>query len=220
MKKIVLILSGGGTTADAVGAAWQANMFDPDAEIVGAISTVEGAKGLQKAEVRGIPTFTIARKEYSDAGKFEYAITGMLTKLEADIVFLLGCIHKIPIIPSVAYLNTHPADRCKHGGKGMYGLEVHRDVLRNALRDLERGWQRLGEGNFITTPTVHEAVEEYDQGAAILTGTVIIPDRIIILAQKELDEAAKQLQQIVLKNEYILIVTALNMLIYRLQASN
>jgi phosphoribosylglycinamide formyltransferase 1 len=50
-------------------------------------------------------------------------------------------------------LNTHPALLPKFGGKGMYGLHVHRAVL--------------SAGEATTGASVHLVTEEYDAGAVI-----------------------------------------------------
>lgn len=72
-------------------------------------------------------------------------------------VFLAGYLRLIP--PSVvqAYrrriLNIHPALLPAFGGKGMYGLRIHREVLRTGAR--------------VTGVTLHYVDEEYDTGTIL-----------------------------------------------------
>ncbi len=51
---------------------------------------------------------------------------------------------------SGAMLNIHPALLPNHGGKGMYGINVHRAVL--------------DDGDSETGATIHYVDEEYDRG--------------------------------------------------------
>ena len=52
-----------------------------------------------------------------------------------------------------AMVNIHPALLPKYGGKGMYGMNVHRAVVEN--REKESGI------------TIHYVNENYDEGAVI-----------------------------------------------------
>jgi phosphoribosylglycinamide formyltransferase-1 len=47
-------------------------------------------------------------------------------------------------------INIHPALLPKHGGKGMYGMQVHRAVIANAEKE--------------TGITIHRIDAEYDRG--------------------------------------------------------
>jgi phosphoribosylglycinamide formyltransferase 1 len=80
-------------------------------------------------------------------------------KLEKiELIILAGFLLKLPAAFVRAFpkriINIHPALLPAHGGKGMYGLHVHRAVLANG--DLETG------------VTVHYVDEEYDRGEVIV----------------------------------------------------
>jgi phosphoribosylglycinamide formyltransferase 1 len=80
-------------------------------------------------------------------------------KLEKiDMIVLAGFLLKIPekIVAAYPYriVNVHPALLPKFGGKGMYGLNVHKAVI-------EAGEKESGI-------TVHFVNEEYDRGDIIL----------------------------------------------------
>ena len=84
----------------------------------------------------------------------------MLKKLninQIDFIVLAGFLLKIPpmIVNSFpnAIINIHPALLPKFGGKGMYGLNVHKAVLKN---------QELVSGI-----TIHYVNEKYDKGKII-----------------------------------------------------
>ncbi len=96
----------------------------------------------------GIPTAVLAN--HADAGEW-------LTVLRAsaiEFLVLAGYLKKIPADVIRAYpgriINIHPALLPRHGGPGMYGLNVHRAVL--AAGDQESG------------ATVHLVTEQYDDG--------------------------------------------------------
>jgi formyltetrahydrofolate-dependent phosphoribosylglycinamide formyltransferase len=81
----------------------------------------------------------------------------MLAALEAhdvDFVLLAGYLRLVPGAVVQRYkdrmVNIHPALLPSFGGKGMYGLHVHRAVIESGVR--------------ITGPTVHLVDEVYDRG--------------------------------------------------------
>lgn len=75
-----------------------------------------------------------------------------------DLIILAGFLIKIPVAFIKAFpnkiINIHPALLPKHGGKGMYGMNVHRSVISSG--DKESGI------------TIHFVNEEYDKGEIIL----------------------------------------------------
>jgi phosphoribosylglycinamide formyltransferase-1 len=83
-----------------------------------------------------------------------------------DLIILAGFLLKIPTAFIKAFpdriINLHPALLPKHGGKGMYGLNVHRAVL--AANEKETGI------------TIHYVDEHYDSGDIILQAKCRIED--------------------------------------------
>lgn len=75
-----------------------------------------------------------------------------------DLIILAGFLLKIPKAFITAFpdkiINIHPALLPKYGGKGMYGMNVHKAVIAN--KEKESGI------------TVHLVNEEYDKGKIIL----------------------------------------------------
>jgi phosphoribosylglycinamide formyltransferase-1 len=78
-------------------------------------------------------------------------------QLHADFVVLAGFLWKIPADFIHAFpqkmVNIHPALLPKYGGKGMYGMNVHKAVKEN--KETETGI------------TIHFVNEHYDEGAII-----------------------------------------------------
>ncbi len=75
-----------------------------------------------------------------------------------DLIILAGFLLKMPEAFIKAFpdkiINLHPALLPKYGGKGMYGMNVHKAVIEN--KEKESGI------------TVHYVNEEYDKGKIIL----------------------------------------------------
>jgi phosphoribosylglycinamide formyltransferase-1 len=93
----------------------------------------------------------------------EWQVNGepLLKKLQDEKIELVVCagfLWKIPDVILHAYpnkvVNIHPALLPKFGGKGMYGLNVHRAVI-------EAGEEESGI-------TIHYLNEHYDEGEIIL----------------------------------------------------
>lgn len=75
---------------------------------------------------------------------------------QVDCIILAGFMRKLDVgrLPrSMPIFNFHPSLLPKHGGKGMYGLYVHEDVIKS--RD-----ERVGF-------TIHRVNEEYDGGEIV-----------------------------------------------------
>lgn len=85
-------------------------------------------------------------------------LTSMLREKEIDFVVLAGFLQRIPPNTIKMYkgkiLNIHPALLPKFGGKGMYGIHVHKAVIE--MGETESGI------------TIHEVTENYDEGKAII----------------------------------------------------
>lgn len=75
-----------------------------------------------------------------------------------DLIILAGFLLKIPEAFVKAFpnkiINIHPSLLPKYGGKGMYGMHVHKAVIAN--KETESGI------------TIHFVNEEYDKGEVIL----------------------------------------------------
>ncbi len=83
-----------------------------------------------------------------------------------DLIILAGFLIKIPEAFIKAFpnkiINLHPALLPNYGGKGMYGMNVHKAVIAN--KDKESGI------------TIHFANEEYDKGEIILQAKCLIDE--------------------------------------------
>lgn len=112
-----------------------------------------GAGVTEIAETENIPCLLINKEVFLSGG----AYVGELQQKGIDFIVLAGFLWKIPSALVQAYrgriINIHPALLPKYGGKGMYGMHVHRAVI--AAGEMESGI------------TIHYVDELYDHGQTI-----------------------------------------------------
>jgi formyltetrahydrofolate-dependent phosphoribosylglycinamide formyltransferase len=159
--RIAVLLSGGGTSLE--------NLFEHidaglPAEVVCVVASKKGAFGLQRAEKRGVPSLTVARREHPDVGSFNDALHEVLDRFAPDLVCLLGFLSPFELRGRYEgrTLNVHPALIPAFSGKGFYGHHVHEAVLASGVK--------------LTGATVHFASDAYDEGPILLQGAVAVED--------------------------------------------
>lgn len=119
-----------------------------NARIVLVLSDRPGIPGLERARNLGLKTVCVDRDAFrGDSGRVNYAalsdaILEILRALPGggpDLIVLAGflSILKGRILEEYSrrIINTHPALLPRHGGKGMYGMRVHRTVLEAGDRE-------------------------------------------------------------------------------------
>jgi len=210
--RLACIASGSGTDFESIAKAWQAGMIPEVSEIV-LISTKKGAGCIEKAKSLGVK-FVVYQPVKSCLSKADLCYLEKDFGSEVDLIFLVGCVVKVSDVGIPMY-NIHPADPIKHGGQGMYGLAVHLHVL-NEIKDLVGRGMAKATDRFFTTPTVHEAVAEYDQGKELLRAQVEIPSDLVQFwvagtCQCSDEDMAKKLQQIVLPFEWMMLPCAVRL---------
>ena len=118
-----------------------------------------------------------------------------LDKYNIDFIVLAGFLLKIPskIINSYSkkIINIHPSLLPKYGGKGMYGKNIHRSVIKN--KEKESGI------------TIHFVNQNYDEGEIILQKKCFLSsnETVISLEQKirrlESEYFPKIIEKLILK---------------------
>lgn len=161
MKKIVVLVSGGGTNLQALIDAEKSGIIE-NGKITCVISSKAGVYALERAANNNIPTKVIPRKEYSDNKSYSMAILDALNEEKADLVVLAGFMTILDECVTKAYaykiINVHPALIPSFCGEGYYGLKVHEKALAYGVK--------------ISGATIHFVNEKADAGAIILQGTV------------------------------------------------
>jgi phosphoribosylglycinamide formyltransferase 1 len=179
---ICIFASGSGTNFKAILEAKRNGIIVSDIKLLVTNNSDCGAVAIAKEN--GIPVFHISRKVYPDLGEEEYANL-FLKKFEEfgiDFIVLAGYMKMLDVriirkFPN-RIINIHPALLPKFGGKGMYGMNVHRAVI-------EAGEKESGV-------TIHFVNENYDEGK------IIFQERVEV----EPNDDASSLQKKVLRLEH------------------
>ncbi|MEO6904023.1 MAG: phosphoribosylglycinamide formyltransferase [Bacteroidia bacterium] len=150
MKNIAIFASGEGTNAQNI-----INYFKNDAQVKVALVVCNKpqANVLKRAQEAAIPTFLINRNNFIDSDE----AVNVLKNAKIDLIVLAGFLWLIPTNLIKVYpneiINIHPALLPKYGGKGMYGMNVHKAVIAN--QENESGI------------SIHYVNENYDEGKII-----------------------------------------------------
>ena len=159
MTRIAIFASGSGSNAENIIRYFSDNK---SVKVVLVLSNQSRSGVLIRAQLHNIPTFIFTKDDLNECTK----VHDVLKDYNASMIVLAGFLLKIPLYMIKAYpnsiLNIHPALLPKYGGKGMYGMNVHRAVVEN-------NEQKSGI-------TIHYVNENYDEGAIIFQATCHIDE--------------------------------------------
>ena len=148
-KKIIIFASGDGTNVEQIIKYFKNNN---EVKIQLILTNNSNAGVLKRAKKHGIPANFYNNEAFENKIVFE-----ILNSLNPNLIVLAGFIRKIPntIISRFPnkIINIHPALLPSHGGKGMFGIEVHKSVIRS--NDSKTG------------VTIHYVNSNYDEGKII-----------------------------------------------------
>ncbi|MBW6497395.1 MAG: phosphoribosylglycinamide formyltransferase [Bacteroidales bacterium] len=122
-------------------------------EVALVVSSDPDAQVLKRASKTKIPHVVIRRDQWKD----EELVLGLFRESHIDFVVLAGFLLLLPEYLLKEFpervVNIHPALLPKFGGKGMYGMRVHEEVI--------------SQGEYQTGITIHYVNERYDEGEII-----------------------------------------------------
>jgi len=148
--KIALFCSGSGSNAQKIMDYFKGS---ETLEVVILMANKEDAFALERAKKMEVPTFVFNRKDFYETNE----VINELKKRGVEWVILAGFLWLIPesLIENFPnrIINIHPALLPKFGGKGMYGMNVHKAVV--AANEIESGI------------TIHYVNKNYDEGEFI-----------------------------------------------------
>ncbi len=149
-QSIVIFASGNGSNAQNIILYFKNH---PSIKVSAVFCNKPKAKVVERAKDEGVEVFIFTKAQLTDSN----LVLNQLKNFKTDYIILAGFLLKIPekIIKSFPdkIINIHPALLPKFGGKGMYGMHVHRAVVEH--REPETGI------------TIHYVNEHYDEGAII-----------------------------------------------------
>ena len=148
--RLAILISGSGTNALNIIEYFEQKEA---AHVTLVISNKKTALALEKAQKKGVKAVVFNNESFKKKGK----ILTYLHSQSIDFIVLAGFLMKVPKEIIRAYpkkiVNIHPSLLPKFGGKGMYGMHIHRAVKQH--NEIETGI------------TIHYVNENYDEGAVI-----------------------------------------------------
>ena len=168
--KIAVFVSGRGSNLQSI---LQSRELAELIEIKAVISDKIECGAFEIAKKYSVPTFSLGDKDglinYNDLSNF-------LSQLNIDLIVLAGFLKLIPLKVVKDFkgkiINIHPALLPSFGGKGMYGMNVHRAVYSSSAK--------------VSGASVHFVDETYD------TGTIIAQECVDIKDVKSPEEIAER----------------------------
>ena len=179
MKRIAVLVSGGGTNLQALIDAQGSVLKSGKIALV--VSNCAGAYALERAKKAGIATETLLKKELGGQEAFETRLMEVLEEHGIEVIILAGFMTILTEGFTSRYprriLNVHPALIPSFCGKDYYGLRVHEEALRYGVK--------------VTGATVHFVNEIPDGGEIIAQKAVYIEegDTPEILQRRVMEQA-------------------------------
>lgn len=162
MYKIAVFVSGRGSNLKSIEAEIKRGNLNAEISLI--VSNKE-CEALEFAKSVNIPFYIVS--SINTEGTIDYnKLVSEFLRLNIDLIVLAGYLKKIPIELIRTFknkiINIHPALLPSFGGKGMYGMNVHRAVFNSSAK--------------VSGPTVHFVDEIYDNGKIISQKAVDISD--------------------------------------------
>ena len=138
MKKIVVLISGGGSNLEAIAKACQVGNIPATIELV--ISNQPNVKGLERAKKFNLMSKVIEHQQFNSREEFDQALLDQILPIEPDLVVLAGFMRILSkgfteslsgklinihpsLLPDYPGLNTHK--QAIENGDLMHGISVH-----------------------------------------------------------------------------------------------
>ena len=164
MYKLAVFVSGRGSNLLSIASKIEDNYLEAEISIV--ISNNKDCKAIEYAKDKNIKYFIVSNSK-NDYNSISYSDLKLeLISNKINLVVLAGYLKKIPeeLIKEFKnrIINIHPALLPSFGGKGMYGINVHKAVFNSSAK--------------VSGATVHFIDEIYDNGFIIHQKSVDILD--------------------------------------------
>ena len=157
MKKIVVLISGGGSNLEAIAKACQNGSIPASIELV--ISNQADVKGLDRAKKYHLMTQVIDHKNFKSREEFDRALLEQILPIEPDLVVLAGFMRVLTDDFTQALegrlINIHPSLLPEYPG-----LDTHKQAIEN--------------GDLMHGISVHYVNNELDNGPIITQGVLKI----------------------------------------------
>ena len=172
MKKIVIFASGSGTNAENIIKYFAETKIGT---VVAVFTNRSDAKVIERAQNYQVPAVVFSKDDL-----IESKILQKLNMFRPDLIVLAGFLLKFPQDIIEAYpdkiINIHPALLPKYGGKGMYGMNIHRTIVENKEKE--------------TGITIHFVNENYDEG------NIIFQNKIVLNGDETPEQVAEKIHEL------------------------
>lgn len=126
--RIAILASGAGSNAENLAQHFRVS----DVGEVALLLTDRDASVTERLRPYGVPSRLIPRKQWREN---PLAVVEALEEARIDFIVLAGFLTVVPLEVIDRYhgriVNVHPSLLPKYGGKGMWGMNVHRAVIAN-----------------------------------------------------------------------------------------
>ncbi|KAF2332410.1 phosphoribosylglycinamide formyltransferase [Flavobacterium ginsenosidimutans] len=158
MKKIIVFASGSGTNTENIIKYFEKTEI---AKVVSVFTNNASAKVIERAKNHQIPVEIFSKTEL-----LERNVLQKVQEIDPDLIVLAGFLLKFPeniieLYPN-KIINIHPALLPNYGGKGMYGMHIHRAIVNNKEKE--------------TGISIHYVNEHYDEGGIIFQANVALTE--------------------------------------------
>jgi phosphoribosylglycinamide formyltransferase-1 len=175
---IAVFASGNGTTLQSI--------IDSElnASIKLVVSNVCSAYALERARRANIEIYVIQSIQKDE---IDTELCDVLAKYDIDLIVLAGYLKLIgdKLLSKYKIINTHPSLLPKFGGKGMYGMNVHRAVIESKEE--------------YSGVTVHYVNGNYDEG------NIIRQEKVRVMPNDTPEDLAARIQKVE-KNQLIKVL--------------
>ena len=158
-KKVIIFASGSGSNASKIFEYFNNNQ---NVIIDSIYCNNPRANVINIFQKLNIKTVLFNKKEF-----YESTFLETIRNTNPDLIVLAGFLLKIPEKIVSAFenriINIHPSLLPKYGGKGMYGLNIHKEVILNKEK--------------LSGFTIHYVNQEYDKGAVIFQKKIKINEK-------------------------------------------
>ncbi|WP_299883397.1 phosphoribosylglycinamide formyltransferase [uncultured Lacinutrix sp.] len=187
MKRVVIFASGSGSNAENLIKFFQNR---DNASVIQVLTNNPHAKVLDRCKKLRISALSFNKIAFTETED----VLNILKSTNPDIIVLAGFLWKFPEnilkhFPNKV-INVHPALLPKFGGKGMYGMHVHKAVVNN--KETETGI------------TIHYVNEHYDEGA------IIFQAKCEVKPSDSAEDVAAKIHELEMKHFPIVVERLLN----------
>lgn len=163
MVKLAVFVSGRGSNLKSIVEKIENGKLN--AQVLAVVSNKSDCPALVFAEEKSVKTFVVSAVNKEETISYD-ELDEHFKQLQIDLIVLAGFLKKIPDHFVEKYenkiINIHPALLPSFGGKGMYGMNVHKAVYESSAK--------------VSGATIHFVNQVYDEGKIIAQKCVDITD--------------------------------------------